>query len=304
VATTLFGGLVVGLTTLRHRRQARRLRSLTELDDVAGDKPAAIRPEPANTLTLWATATLPRIGAGLLPRPDSGGAALEERLRRAGFYQRQAAAMFLGIRICLAGVALATAVALLGFRLLPPWYALAGSGLALGLAVVLPGLYVDYCGRKRRDHLRRSLPDALDVMVICLEAGLSLPDAIRRVAVELQLVHPVLALEMNIIQREILLGLSPGDAMHRFGQRANLLEVRNLASVLLQSERFGTSTTKALRVQADQLRLRRQQDAEARAQRAAVWILFPMLFCIFPAVFLVCAGPAVFRIWAMFSQMK
>ena len=122
----------------------------------------------------------------------------------------------------------------------------------------------------RQERFRLSLPDALDVMVICLDAGQSLAEAIRQTSTELATAHPELAREFNMVQHEMLLGLSAGEALRKFGQRSDLEEVRTLATVLLQAEKFGASVGKTLRVQADQLRWRRQQRAEEKAQRAAV----------------------------------
>src|SRR5262249_660115 len=109
---------------------------------------------------------------------------------------------------------------------------------------------------------------------------------------------------MNIVQREMQLGLTAGEALKKFGERCNLEEVRSLSSVLLQSERFGASVVKALRVHADSFRLERQQRAEEMAQKAAVKILFPTLVCIFPAIFIVILGPAARQIAGIFSGMR
>src|SRR5262249_12604771 len=143
---------------------------------------------------------------------------------------------------------------------------------------------------------RRALPDALDVLVICLEGGLSLTGAFKRVASELRTAHPGLATEMLIVEHEIQLGRPIGEAMRQFGERADLEEVRSLASVISQSERFGASLTKALRVHAESLREKRLQRAEEMAQKAATKIIFPTLLFIFPGVFIVILGPAAIQI--------
>jgi tight adherence protein C len=148
------------------------------------------------------------------------------------------------------------------------------------------------------------LPDALDMLVLCVEGGVSLPQAVQRVTTELHEAHPLLGTEMDIVQREMLLGLSVGEALRKFGQRADLEDVRTLASVLLQNERYGASVARALRIHADTLRQQRQQRAEEQAQKAAVTILFPTLVCIFPAIFIVILGPAAFQIMAVCSRMK
>jgi tight adherence protein C len=152
--------------------------------------------------------------------------------------------------------------------------------------------------------LRRGLPDALDMLVLCLEGGISLAAAQQRVTEELQAVHPELGGELAIIEREVLLGVSAGEAWQKLGERADLEEVRNLAAVLLQSEKYGSSVVKALRLFADTFRQQRQQRAEELAQKATVKILFPTLLCIFPAIFVVILGPAALHIMAVFSRMR
>src|SRR5262249_42893053 len=168
--------------------------------------------------------------------------------------------------------------------------------VALGVGMLTPSLWVDYQRKRRQAELRRALPDAVDMLVLCVEAGLSLRAAVQRGTAELQLPHPRLARAMDIQLREVQLGLSVGEAMQKFGERCGLDEVRELAAVLLQSERYGTASVKALRLHSETCRQQRQQRAEERAQKAAVKILFPTLLCIFPAIFIVILGPAAYQI--------
>ena len=142
----------------------------------------------------------------------------------------------------------------------------------------------------------------MDGIVICLEGGLSLQAAVQRVSSELKTAHPLLAREMNIIEREIQLGQTPGEAFLNMGARTDLEEMRTLASVINQSDRFGASLVRALRVHAETLRLRRHQHAQERAQKAAVKVLFPTILCIFPAMFVVILGPAVYRFMTAFPK--
>jgi tight adherence protein C len=151
--------------------------------------------------------------------------------------------------------------------------------------------------------LRRALPDALDVIIICVEAGLSVQAAMAKVSRELSSVHPLLAAEMMICQREMQLGASAGEALNRLSQRFDLAEMRSLASVISQAERFGASIISALRVHAQTLREKRFQRAEELAQKASVKLVFPTIAFIFPALFVVLAGPAVVRIFGMFDKM-
>jgi len=159
-------------------------------------------------------------------------------------------------------------------------------------------------GDEDRLTLRRGLPDALDMIVLCVEGGVSLTSALQRVTAELQTAHPTLGLEMNVAQREMMLGLSPGEAFQKLAHRTGLDEARSLSNVLLQAERYGAGLVKALRIHADTLRHQRQQKAEEMAQKAAVKILFPTLLCIFPAIFIVILGPAAFKIAEIFSKMN
>jgi tight adherence protein C len=170
--------------------------------------------------------------------------------------------------------------------------------------MIAPGLWLDYRKNSRQVSLRRGLPDALDMLVLCVEGGVSLTAGLQRVIAELHAAHPLLAAEMDLVQREMLLGVSAGEGLQKLAARADLEEMRNLASVIIQSERYGTSIVKALRIHADTLRQQRQQRAEEMAQKAAVKILFPTLLCIFPAIFIVILGPAAFQILAIFSRMK
>jgi tight adherence protein C len=151
---------------------------------------------------------------------------------------------------------------------------------------------------------RRALPDALDLMVICLEGGLSLPAALKRISAELRTAHTELAAELAIVQREIQLGRSPGDALKQMGIRSDLEEVRSLSSVITQAEKFGASLVKSLRVHSETLRLKRQQRAEEMGAKAATKVLFPTLLFIFPAIFVVILGPAAIQIMKTLGSMN
>jgi tight adherence protein C len=275
------------------RKASARLRELS-----AGDVKA---PGGVGEMALSA---LPRVGTLLMPAEGKQKVSLQTRMRQAGFYGPLALRVFLGAKMVL--------VALLPplFGLTPYTLGLVSGKVALmlaacggGVGLVAPGLWLDHMRRKRQSHLRQAIPDALDMMVLCMEGGLSLLVTVQRVTAELQTAHPLLASEMNVVFREVQLGMSVGEAFRRLGQRCDLEEVRNLASVLLQSERYGASVVKALRIHADSCRQERQQRAEEMAQKAAVKILFPTLLCIFPAIFIVILGPAAYQLSEMFSKM-
>jgi tight adherence protein C len=294
---------VSGLLVLLARRlDSDSRRALARLRDLS---PPNERPPDGPTVRELALSAPAKVGKLLLPAAGGQRGRLRDRLVQAGFYNPQAQAIFLGAQLLLAA-ALPLVVVLVPYLcgLLPARWAANAAVIAAGVGVLLPGLWVDSRCKQRQNNYRNALPDALDMLVLCLEGGLSLPAALQRVTDELQVAHPLLASQMAIVQREMQLGLSAGEALKKFGQRCGLEEVLNLSSVLLQSERFGASVVKALRVYADSCRVERQQRAEEMAQKAAVKILFPTLLCIFPAIFIVILGPAAHQITAMFAQMK
>jgi tight adherence protein C len=297
--------LVYTLVGARRSRLDERLESLDERDGtvvIPGGAPAGLpgdpgypAPRPA-TPSAFTQTTLPRLGTALMPTDEGERTQLQTRLIYAGFYGRQAMAIFLGIKLIL--IVLPTLIGLLlGFSGLARTTMAVLVGACLGiLGWIGPSFWLDGRKNKRQTSLRRALPDALDLLVICLEGGLSLPSSLRRVGSELKTAHPLLSHDLYIVQREIQLGSSPGEALQKLGTRTDLEEIRSLASVVAQSERFGASLVKSLRIHAETLRIKRQQRAEELAQKASIKVLFPTLLFIFPAIFIVILGPAFFQI--------
>lgn len=239
---------------------------------------------------------------GLDPREDRRKK-LEKRLVQAGLYRKNSTVYFLVTQAVLLGASVTIGLATAYFGYLPQRTALlVGVGVGI-LGIVLPGLVLDSWKKQRQIAIRRALPDALDVIVVCVEAGLSLPSALVRVSSELRTAHPMLAAEMTIVHREVQLGNSTGSALRNFADRFDLEEVRSMSSVVQQAERFGASIVNALRVHADVLRRKRFQQAQERAQKASVKLLFPTVLFIFPAIFIVILGPAAFDIYEVLQDM-
>ena len=258
------------------------------------------RPAAPNPFTETA---LPKLGTALMPSNEGERTFLQTRLIHAGLYGRQTLPIFLGVKLLLIVGPVAAGLTLGLSGLVPIESAVLFSG-CLGVAGMIgPGFWLDHRKAKRQQNLRRALPDALDLLVICLEGGLSLPAALRRVGSELSTVHPLLAHELRIVEREIQLGSSTGESLQKLGVRTDLEEIRSMASVITQAERFGASLVKSLRVHAETLRTKRQQCAEEMAAKAAVKVLFPTLLFIFPAIFVVIMGPAAFQIMEQLGEM-
>lgn len=289
--------ILLGYLLLEGRtdRLSARIRKLV------GKEEAAPKSKSMSELAL---SVLPKVGAVIIPGNEEQRTLLQTRLIHAGYYGRQALVIYLGLKMVLTiGPSVVGLMAgLVG--LFPVSYGLI-FGAILGISGMIgPSFWLDRRKSARQTAFRRALPDTMDVLVICLEGGLSLTGAIRRVASELRTAHPNLALELLIVQREMQMGRTPGEALKQFAERCDLEEIRNLASVINQSERFGASLVKALRVHADTLRGKRLQYAEEMAQKAAIKILFPTLFFIFPAIFVVILGPAVMHLMETFARLK
>jgi tight adherence protein C len=223
------------------------------------------------------------------------------QLAKAGINRPAAAGWYFSAKLALAILALAASMAayLAGWV---RWDSAAVGGLAAAiLGSVTPNVWLQAAVRRRQRNLRRALPDLLDLIIVCLEGGMSLPESLRRVTDELRIAHPDLAADLLIVQRDIELGSTVDQALRRFAVRADFEGLRTLSTFVRESQRFGTRLTEALRSHADLLRSQREQSAEERAQKASVKILLPTLLLILPAVFVVLVGPAVIQIQQAFG---
>jgi tight adherence protein C len=247
--------------------------------------------------------TLPKVGKIIIPTSDEERTLLQTRLIQCGFYRKNAMHLFLATKLLLIVTPFTLAFLVMVVLGLPPKVLIYPA--IMGMAGMIgPSFYLDRRKKQRQITFRRALPDALDLLVVCVEGGLSLPAAIKRISVELMGTHFDLSSELNLVQKQIQMGMTPGEALEQLGFRSDLEEIRQLSAVVSQSERFGASITKSLRLAAETLRLRRQQHAEEMAQKAAVKILIPTLLFIFPALFVVILGPAAFQIMEMFANMN
>jgi tight adherence protein C len=238
----------------------------------------------------------PALSKPLQPKSDKDLSKLRLQLLNAGFRSEQAVQIFLGIKFASFLLTLAVATPLILTR-----YGLNTTGLTyLGLAALvglnLPEFILGSKRKKRQESIFLGLPDALDLMVVCVEAGLGLDAAMRRVASELAASNPVICEEIAISNFQIQMGRPRKEVLHELGKRTGVDDVRSLAAVLIQAERFGASIATALRVQSDSMRIKRRQLAEERAAKAAVKLLLPLILFIFPGIFVVLVGPAGIQI--------
>ena len=176
--------------------------------------------------------------------------------------------------------------------------------MAAGAGVLLPSNVLDRLVERRLRRLRHGFPDALDLLVVCVEAGLGLSGAIQRVADEIVVSHAELSRELSLVNAEIRAGVDRSQALRNLADRTGLDDIRGLVSLLIQTMRFGTSVADALRVYSEEFRDRRMQKAEEEAAKIGTKLIFPLVFCLFPSFFLVAIGPAVLRLVDVFSQLS
>jgi tight adherence protein C len=164
-----------------------------------------------------------------------------------------------------------------------------------GIGLLAPKIWLSMAISKRAEHIRKGLPDALDMLVISVESGLGLDAAFQRVGDEMRNVHPILAEEFQIVTLESQMGIPRAEALANLATRTTLEETKSIVAVINQAERFGTSIARALRNQSDALRVKRRQAAEERAQKTTVKLMAPLILFIFPAILVVLAGPAALK---------
>lgn len=226
-----------------------------------------------------------------------------QQLTMAGLNQSQAVLIFFGVKLLLAVTGI-----LLGWTIVWP-LGLSFSGLATAvlasafLGLMLPSIWLDRRIHHRQKLLRNAFPDALDLLVICVEAGLGLTAAIERVAKELKFSHPELAEELARVNMEIRAGVDRETALKNLAPRTGLTEIRGLTGLLVQTLQFGTSIAETLRVYSAEFREQRMQKAQERAATLGTRLVFPLIFCEFPAFFAVAVGPAVLRIAEALQQI-
>jgi len=225
-----------------------------------------------------------------------GGAPVPADLRSAEAFDPSIRGYLVAKAVLMIALPALTALAFRFANLLHTPWALMAILSAAPVGLFAPNVFQALREAARKDRLRRALPDVLDLLVICVEAGMSLNTAFKRVAERMRSAAPELADEFLQLHREIQAGRSREDALRSLGERVKVDELRALAAMMIQTDRMGTSIAKALRVHADSIRTKFHHEAEARAARATVKLAFPLVLCIFPALLVVIVGPAAVKI--------
>jgi tight adherence protein C len=224
------------------------------------------------------------------PRSAKEMGSLRLRLVQAGFRRDEALTMFFGIRVLFALFLFMLFSTSLIAR---PNLTLALGGLGLGY--ILPGMVLARLAKRRAHRIRLSLADMLDLLVVSVEAGLGLDSALTRVGQELAFAYPELADELRLINLELRAGKPRAEALRNLADRTGVDDLSSLVTMLIQTDKFGTSVAQSLRVYSETLRTKRRQRAEEAAAKTGVKMVFPLVICIFPAIWVVTIGPAAIR---------
>jgi tight adherence protein C len=285
VATGVAAGTSWWITA--HSPEHRRLTAL--------DRPASSGLIAPTMLATGSGPTLP--WARWVPPNPKKMSRVQRRLALAGLRTPRAAVVFSVAEVVLPVVLAGVILLAFGF---PQGVFTALAAGALGY--VTPGLYVSRKTTLRKKAIANALPDGLDLLTVCVEAGSGLDQALAKAGEELRVSHPALAEEFRAITTEIRAGKPRLEAFGAFAARTGLDEVKALVSMLTQTDRFGTSIGQALRVQSETSRTKRRQAAEERAAKVGVKLVFPLVLCLFPALYVVCFGPVVVHIYRVFFE--
>jgi tight adherence protein C len=279
LATGLVAFAGMRLATNRGTVIERRLQEVTESygRDISAPKESQLK------------AVLKRLGARVPQSPKEMGK-LRLRLTQAGYRNPEAITIFFGARIVFAIMAFLFCATPIVIR---PNVMLGLGGSVLGY--VLPGIVLARRAKARQHRIQLGLADALDLLVVSVEAGLGLDQALLRVGQEIQLAHPDLSGELKLVTLELRAGKARSEALRNLGERTGLEDVMSLVTMLVQTDKFGTSVAQSLRVHSDVLRTKRRQRAEEAAAKTGVKMVFPLVFCIFPAIWVVTIGPAAIK---------
>lgn len=293
----LLMGVIVWFGYLRYARTGQAYSELgsplvtTATHEVEGQEPTLIR--------------IIRMVGEQVPISPNEATMTRRYLIAAGYRGDSAIVIYAGLRVLFAAglilAAITSAVVLIsnpGLKMVPILFAAV-------LGFYLPGLILERMITSRQEILRMALPDALDLMVVCVESGLGLDQAILNVSRELKLTHRELAEELGLVTLEMRAGKRRAEALRNLADRTGESEIRKLVAIMVQTDRFGTSMADGLRTHADFMRVRRRQEAEERAGKVGVKLVFPIFFLILPSMLVVAAGPGLLQVFKhLFPMMR
>jgi tight adherence protein C len=269
------------------------------------EQEAGIGKKKNDAMARMLEASAPALAKPLQPKSEKDIGKLKMKLSHAGFRSEAAPQIFLGVKFIMLVIGVlfggGTTVALLGLN----QGSLFRTVLFAGSCFYFPDVILFWLGKKRKESIFLGLPDALDLMVVCVEAGLGLDQAMRKVAEEMKKSYRTISDEFNLCNLQLQMGRAKQQVLQELGLRSGVDDLKSLASILIQADKFGSSIAQALRVQSDSMRTRRRQIAEEKAAKTAVKLIFPLVLFIFPAIGVVLVGPAaIVMVREMFPAMR
>jgi tight adherence protein C len=274
---------------------------LSELQAAQHDTPATLERRRRQVMGERLKGVLQAFGEAVQER-NRNNSAVRLRLIQAGYPNAAAVPMYLGLRVAV------PALMVMGAALLLPAMGYSAAKTLImsiyfgAMGYVLPSWMVGRRLKKRQKEMQKALPDALDMLVVSVEAGLGLNQALVRVSEEIYRISPVLSEQLALVNLEIRAGTSREEALRNLAERTGLQDISSLVGMLIQTDRFGTSVAQALRVHSETMRTKRRQRAEEAAAKTTIKMVFPLVFCIFPALFVVILGPALIQIYKALSS--
>lgn len=297
VPVAVFAAVAAFVWWLLDLMAAKKPRAVERLEEIRNPRarPGGLANLPvkkADTVAKVLEKASPTLARALEPKTEAEMSRIKARLAAAGFRGEATEQVFLGLKF----VGLLAGLTIGAVSFFPVWGICQKSlGFTIGLVVILlylPDVVIGLISHGRKKKIFLGLPDALDLLVVCVEAGLGLDQAMRKVCDELRPTYPVIASEFGLANFQLQMGRPRSEVLHELGARTDVADLRNLASVLIQAEKFGSSVAQALRTQSDAMRTRRRQVAEEKAAKTAVKLIFPLVLFIFPGIFVILVGPA------------
>ena len=289
VSVALFVGSLTYVGLERSSPIRRRIRGLHRTGSEGNDYENSVQGNAPMTAPIVKKVTT------FIPKSPKQMSKVQRRLAMAGFYKPKHIAFYIVSEVVTPAVMFGAVFLTLGRR------GIIFAILAAIVGYLLPGMVVEYHAKKRQKEIRNGLPDALDLLIVSLEAGLAIDQSILKSSEELRIAYPNLAEELHMITVECRAGKPRIEAFKNFAARTKVDDVRALVAMLVQTDRFGTSIADALRTYAEVSRTKRRQRAEERAAKIGVKLVFPLVFCLFPAFFVVVLGPGIIKFVHAFS---
>jgi tight adherence protein C len=305
----VFGAIALAAWWLMEVLSGRKSRATERLDELSN--PSARRREDTlktkkgDAMSKVLEMATPALAKPLQPKTLLEKNKLKAKLAAAGFRSDSCAGVFLGLKFIglVAGLLIfgAGMLAVSGMSQKTLMYTIFGAGMLF----YMPDFVVWFISHGRKKSIFFTLPDALDLLVVCVEAGLGLDQAMRKVSEEMKRGARIICEEFSLSNFQLQMGRPKAEVLHELGARTGVDDLRSLAAILIQADKFGSSVAQALRVQSDSMRTRRRQLAEEKAAKTAVKLIFPLVIFIFPGIFVVLVGPAaITMIREMFPAMN